>query len=109
MAYITASDVTFFQFPKSLAVRRCLVHLAQRDIHKCITVNQVSVERLSVFQFDHLPKCVTRMLDHVCSAASSLTMGLPCAAFNSANGSYASLISKTRPNAHRCPTTHHGG
>ena len=56
MTYCAAPYVTFFQFPKALAVRCCLVHLAQRDIHKCITVNQVSVEGLSVFQFDHLPK-----------------------------------------------------
>jgi hypothetical protein len=49
MAYSAAPDVTFFQFPKALAIRCGLVHLAQRDIHKCITVNQVSVERLSVF------------------------------------------------------------
>ena len=56
MAYGAAPDVTLFQLPKALAVRCRLVHLPQRDIHKCITVNQVSVERLSVFQFDHLPK-----------------------------------------------------
>ena len=56
MAYGAAPDVTLFQFPKALAVRSCLVHFAQRNVHKCITINQVSVEGLSVFQFDHLPK-----------------------------------------------------
>ena len=66
MTYITAPDVTLFQFPKAFAVRRRLVHLTQRDIHICITVNQMSVECFSIFQLDHLPMPIMRhtRVDH---------------------------------------------
>jgi hypothetical protein len=98
MAYSATPDVTLFQCPKAFAIRCRLVHLAQRDIHKRIAVNQMSVECFSVFQFDHLPKMCHTRAD---TTAGFFTMGLPCAAFKSANGSYASAISNTRPFAGR--------
>ena len=42
-------DVTLFDFPKPVAVRVGLVYLAKRDVHKVVAVDEVSIERFSVF------------------------------------------------------------
>jgi len=106
MAYGAAPDVTLFQFPKAFAIRCRLVHFAQRDIHKCVTVNEMSVERFSVFQFHHLPDlCHTRV------GLSSVLVPWACLVQPSTAPTEATRLQSVRraPFARRCPTTHHGG
>jgi hypothetical protein len=51
-----ASDVTLFDFPKAISVRVRLVNFAERNVHKVIAVDEMSVERFSIFELDQLSK-----------------------------------------------------
>ena len=46
------ADVALFDFPKAVAVCARLVYLAERDVHKVIAVDEMSVERLPIFELD---------------------------------------------------------
>jgi hypothetical protein len=48
------ADVALFDFPEAIAIRARLVHLAERDVHEVVAVDEVSVERFSVFEFNQL-------------------------------------------------------
>jgi len=48
------ADVALFDFPKAVAVCARLVYLAERDVHKVVAVDEVSVERFSVLELDQL-------------------------------------------------------
>jgi hypothetical protein len=43
------ADVTLFDFPKPIAVCVGLVYFAKRDVHKVVAVDEVSIERFSIF------------------------------------------------------------
>jgi hypothetical protein len=55
-----ASDVTLFDFPKAISVRVRLVNFAERNVHKVIAVDEMSVERFSIFELDQLSKVSER-------------------------------------------------
>ena len=48
------ADVALFDFPKTVALCACLVYLAERDVHKVVAVDEVSIERFSVLELDQL-------------------------------------------------------
>jgi len=50
--YRATTDVTLFDFPKAIALCARLVYLAERDVHKVVAVDEVSVERFSVLELD---------------------------------------------------------
>jgi hypothetical protein len=50
--YSAASNVALFDLPKAIAVCVRLVYLAERDVHKVIAVDEMSVERLPIFELD---------------------------------------------------------
>lgn len=52
------ADVALFDFPKAVAVCTRLVYLAERDVHKVVAVDEVSVERFSILELDQLRECV---------------------------------------------------
>jgi hypothetical protein len=54
-AYCAATDIAFLQFPKSISFRVRLVHFSQGNVHKVVAVDQMTIERLAVFEFDKLP------------------------------------------------------
>jgi hypothetical protein len=55
-----ASDVALFDFPKAISVRVRLVYFAERDVHKVVAVDEMSIERLSIFELDQLSKVSER-------------------------------------------------
>ncbi len=56
--YRATTDVTLFDFPKAVALCARLVYLAERDVHKVVAVDEVSVERFSVLELDQLRRNV---------------------------------------------------
>lgn len=46
--------VALFQFPEAVAVCARLVYFAERDVHKVVAVDEVSVECFSVLELDQL-------------------------------------------------------
>jgi hypothetical protein len=48
------ADVALLDFPKAVAVCARLVYLAERDVHKVVAVDEVSIERFSVLELDQL-------------------------------------------------------
>jgi len=52
------ADVALFDFPKAIAVCARLVHLAQRDVHEVVTVDEMSVECFSVLELNQLRRKV---------------------------------------------------
>lgn len=81
-----ASDVTLFDFPKAISVRVRLVYFAERDVHKVIAVDEMSVERLPIFELDQLSKVNERNFAKM--SGKWRTMGLFCAALRRDNGNY---------------------
>lgn len=47
-------DKHLLHLPEPLPIRRSLVDLSQRDVHKVVTFHQMAVERDAVFQLDKL-------------------------------------------------------
>lgn len=82
-----APDVTLLDLPKAIAVCVRLVYLAERDIHKVITVDEMSVERLPIFELDQLSKSQRGGLLPEASGHER-TIGLFCAALRRDNGNY---------------------
>jgi hypothetical protein len=52
------ADVALFDFPKAVALCARLVYLAERDVHKVVAVDEMSIERFSVLELDQLKKNV---------------------------------------------------
>ena len=48
------ADVALFDFPKAVALCARLVYLAERDVHKVVAVDEMSVECFSVLELDQL-------------------------------------------------------
>ena len=51
-----ASNVALFDLPKAISVCVRLVYLTERDVHKVVAVDEMSVERLPIFELDQLSK-----------------------------------------------------
>lgn len=51
-AHRAAPDITLFQLPKPITIRIRLIHFSQRDVHKIVTVDEMTVESLAVLEFD---------------------------------------------------------
>ena len=60
-AHRTTPNVALLELPESIAVRAGLIHLAQGDVHKVVAVDEMAVERLAVFEFYKLGRCVSLM------------------------------------------------
>ncbi len=48
------TDVALLNFPEAVAVCVRLVYLAERDVHKIVAVDEVSIERFSILELDQL-------------------------------------------------------
>ena len=51
-SYRTSPNITLLQLPKSITLWTRLVYLAQSNVHEIITVDEMSVERLAIFEFN---------------------------------------------------------
>jgi hypothetical protein len=49
-----SSNVTLFHLPEPIAIRVRLVYLPERDVHKVIAVDKMTIESLAVFQLYQL-------------------------------------------------------
>jgi hypothetical protein len=54
------ANVALFDFPKAVAVCARLVYFAERDVHKVVAVDEMSVERFSILELDQLRENVCR-------------------------------------------------
>jgi len=51
LAYRASANVALLQFPEPIAIRARLVHLTEGDVHEVVAVDEMAVERFTVFQF----------------------------------------------------------
>lgn len=52
--YCAATNVALFELPETVAIGVSLVDFSQCNVHKVVTVDEVTIQRLAILEFDKL-------------------------------------------------------